>query len=212
MTDIFPVQTEFCPTFLFSNGDFQFYVDNLISMRLLVQRIKSRTRYLRILIVVLKWKRRSLTRLKVVVSDLKYQSTHIIIEVEEAGPVDVQNGIERMPAPGNFRHYNWVTSIWEVPKLTSKYVSNPVKQQTYQKSILEVLQDRNHHKDRESPLVSWPWQASPVACSDKCWSCPLKWSQRQETLTCFGNYDFDNSYKFNNTRIHYTIQRLDIFL
>ena len=49
---------------------------------------------------------------------------HIIIEVEEAGPVDVQNGIERMPAPGNFRHYNWVTSIWEVPKLTSKYVSN----------------------------------------------------------------------------------------
>ena len=94
--------------------------------------------------------------MKVPVSDLKYQSTHIIIEVEETSSVDVQNGIERMPAPGNFRHYNWVTSITEVPKQRSKYVSNRVKRLTYQRSILVVLLGRNHHKDRESPPASLP--------------------------------------------------------
>ena len=41
-------------------------------------------------------------------------------------------------------------------KLPSKYISNHVKLLTYQKSILEVLQDRNHHKGRESLPIFWP--------------------------------------------------------
>ena len=34
--------------------------------------------------------------------NLQYESTHVIIEVEKASPVDVQNRIERMPASEKF--------------------------------------------------------------------------------------------------------------
>ena len=46
-------------------------------------------------------------------SDLQHQGAHVIVEVEEASSVDIQNGIEGVPAP-IISYFNCEMSIMRI--------------------------------------------------------------------------------------------------